>query len=155
MHYRLLPAPLKPLADKFYRSQRSAMRATAGAQLWVAGDREIIAALCLHKIAHGHWLTSLLVDSTRRGQGIARRLIETALTDCATPVWLFCHPQLSDLYLRLGFIPCTDLPQPLADRLARYQRGKSLLAFSRMPCAGPAAQGPEPQCQATRAPFSR
>ncbi|WP_339410161.1 GNAT family N-acetyltransferase [Pseudomonas sp. EA_35y_Pfl2_R5] len=144
MHYRRLPASLKPLADKFYRNQRSVMRATAGAQLWVAEDREIVAALCLHKVAHGHWLTSLLVDSTRRGQGVARLLIATALTDCATPVWLFCHPQLSDFYLRLGFIPCADLPQPLAERLARYQRSKSLQAFSRMPCASLAAQGLEP-----------
>ncbi|MDF3194414.1 GNAT family N-acetyltransferase [Pseudomonas sp. 1928-m] len=144
MHYRLLPAPLKPLADKFYRSQRSAMRATTGAQLWVAEDRQIVAALCLHQVAHGHWLTSLLVDSARREQGIARQLIETALADCATPVWLFCHPQLSDFYLRLGFAPCTDLPQPLAERLSRYQRTKSLLAFSRISCAGLTAQGLEP-----------
>jgi N-acetylglutamate synthase-like GNAT family acetyltransferase len=144
MHYRLLPAPLKPLADKFYRSQRSAMRATAGAQLWVAEDQEIIAALCLHKAAHGHWLTSLLVATTLRGQGVARQLVEAALADCTTPVWLFCHPQLSDFYQRLGFIPCADLPQPLAERLARYQRSKSLLAFSRAPCTSLAAQGLEP-----------
>ncbi|WP_339522480.1 GNAT family N-acetyltransferase [Pseudomonas sp. EA_35y_Pfl2_R111] len=144
MHYRLLPAPLKPLADKFYRSQRSAMRATAGAQLWVAEDQEIVAALCLHKVAHGHWLTSLLVDSTRRGQGMARQLIEAALADCTTPVWLFCHPQLSDFYQLLGFIPCTDLPQPLAERLARYQRSKSLQAFSRAPCTSLTEQGLEP-----------
>jgi len=133
MHYRLLPAPLKPLADKFYRSQRSAMRATAGAQLWVAEDQEIIAALCLHEVEHGHWLTSLLVAPAVRGQGIARQLIDTALLDCATPVWLFCHPQLSDFYLRLGFTLCTDLPQPLTERLTRYQRSKSLLAFCRRP----------------------
>ncbi|PTS83773.1 GNAT family N-acetyltransferase [Pseudomonas sp. HMWF032] len=144
MHYRLLPAPLKPLADKFYRSQHSAMRATAGAQLWVAEDREIVAALCLQQVAHGHWLTSLLVDSTQRGQGVARRLIEAALADCAAPVWLFCHPQLSDFYLRLGFAPCTELPQPLAERLARYQRSKSLQAFFRAPCPSLTAQGLEP-----------
>ena len=144
MHYRLLPAPLKPLADKFYRSQRSAMRATAGAQLWVAEDQEIVAALCLHEVAHGHWLTSLLVATALRGQGVARQLVEAALADCTTPVWLFCHPQLSDFYLRLGFIPCADLPQPLAERLTRYQRNKSLLAFSRAPCASLAAEGLEP-----------
>ena len=144
MHYRLLPASLKPLADKFYRSQRSAMRATAGAQLWVTEDRQIVAALCLHQVAHGHWLTSLLVDSARREQSVASQLAEAALADCTTPVWLFCHPQLSDFYLRLGFVPCTDLPQPLAERLARYQRSKNLLAFSCSPCTSLAAQGLEP-----------
>ena len=144
MHYRLLPAPLKPLADKFYRSQRSAMRATTGAQLWVAEDREIVAALCLQQVAHGHWLTSLLVDTRWRGQGVARQLIATALADCTTPVWLFCHPQLSDFYLRQGFAPCPELPQPLAERLARYQRSKSLQAFICAPCPNLAAQGLKP-----------
>lgn len=133
MHYRQLPAPLKPLADKFYRSQRSAMRATPGAQLWVAENPDIIAALCLQSVAHGHWLTSLLVASPMRGQGIASQLIEAALAHCTTPVWLFCHPMLHDFYRRQGFTPCTDLPQPLAERLSRYQRSKSLQAFSRAP----------------------
>lgn len=133
MHYYQLPAPLKPLADKFYRSQRSAMRAKADGQTWVAADRAIVAALCLHKVEHGHWLTSLLVATTQRKQGVARQLIEAALADCSTPVWLFCEPQLNDFYLRLGFIPCTDLPQALAERLARYRRSKSLQAFSRHP----------------------
>lgn len=144
MHYRLLPSSHKPLADKFYRSQRSAMRATAGAQLWVAEDREIVAALCLQQVAHGHWLTSLLVDTRWRGQGVARQLIAAALADCATPIWLFCHPQLSDFYLRQNFAPCTELPQPLAERLARYQRSKSLQAFLRAPRPSLAAQGLEP-----------
>lgn len=133
MHYYQLPAPLKPLAGKFYRSQRSAMRARAVAQIWVAEDRAIVAALCLHKVEHGHWLTSLLVATTQRKQGVARQLIEAALADCSTAVWLFCDPQLSDFYLRLGFIPCTDLPQPLAERLARYRCSKNLQAFSRHP----------------------
>lgn len=143
MHYRQLPAPLKPLADTFYRSQRSAMRAKAGEQLWVAEDKAIVAALCLQKVAHGHWLTSLLVATPRRGQGVARQLVETALADCSAPVWLFCHPQLNDFYLRLGFSPCPDLPQPLAERLARYQRSKRLQAFSRVPGTSLARDGQE------------
>jgi len=130
MHYRQLPAPLKPLADKFYRSQRSAMRATAGAQIWVAEDHDIVAALCLHKVEHGHWLTSLLVANHWRGQGIARQLLDASLAGCATPVWLFCSPQLSDFYQRLGFTACSDLPHALAERLARYQRSKNLLALT-------------------------
>jgi len=144
MHYCQLPASLKPLADTFYRSQRSAMRATAGAQLWVAEEQVIVAALCLQPVAHGHWLTSLLVATSRRGQGVARQLLTTAQANCATPVWLFCHPQLSDFYLRLGFVPCNDLPQPLAERLTRYQRHKSLVAFSRAPGLATAAQRLEP-----------
>ncbi len=133
MHYRQLPALLKPLADKFYRNQRSGMRAKAGEQLWVAEDKDIIAALCLHTLPHGYWLTSLLVAPTRRGQGVARQLVEAALAECRKPVWLFCEPSLHSFYLHLGFAPCTELPQPLAERLTRYQRTKNLLAFTRSP----------------------
>lgn len=147
MHYRQLPARLKPLADKFYRSHRSGMRAKAGEQLWVAEDKDIIAALCLHTVAQGYWLTSLLVAPTMRGRGVARQLIDAALADGNKSVWLFCEPSLHDFYLRLGFTPCTELPQPLAERLARYQRNKSLLAFSRAPGATLTA--------ADRAPSSR
>ena len=109
------------------------MRTSAVEQVWVAEHPEIVAALCLRTIDGGHWLTSLLVATTLRGQGVARQLIETALADCSTPVWLFCHAQLRDFYLRLGFTPCTHLPQPLAARLARYQRSKSLQALVRQP----------------------
>ena len=133
MHYRALPDPLKPLADKFYRAQRSAMRVSTVEQVWVAEHSEIVAALCLRTIDGGHWLTSLLVAPPLRRQGLARQLVEQALTDCTAPVWLFCRPELSDFYQRLGFAPCTDLPPPLTERLARYQRSKSLLALVRKP----------------------
>lgn len=131
MHYRQLPTELKPLADKFYRSQRSPMRTTAEGQVWVAEDHEIVAALCLSPANDGYWLTSLLVAATMRKHGIARQLINVALAERTTPVWLFCHPQLSSFYLGLGFQPCSHLPQPLAERLTRYQRTKSLQAFGR------------------------
>jgi N-acetylglutamate synthase-like GNAT family acetyltransferase len=135
MHYRQLPVPLKPLVDTFYRSQRSAMRAKAGEQIWVGENTEIVAALCLQKVEQGHWLTSLLVAPTLRGQGVARQLVEAALAECTTPVWLFCHPDLCNFYQRLGFTPTTDMPQVLAERLARYRRSKGLLTLTRHPSA--------------------
>lgn len=133
MHYRALPDPLKPLADKFYRAQRSAMRVSTVEQVWVAEHSEIVAALCLRTIDGGHWLTSLLVAPPLRRQGLARQLVEHALNDCTAPVWLFCRPELSDFYQRLGFTPCTRLPAVLAERLQRYQRSKNLLALVRLP----------------------
>lgn len=131
MHYRQLPTALTPLADKFYRAQRSPMRTAPGAQVWVVEQTAIVAALCLQPVAHGHWLTSLLVATPQRGQGLARQLIDTAQASCHTPLWLFCHPQLSAFYQRLGFAAADDLPPVLAERLARYQRSKALLAFTR------------------------
>jgi GNAT superfamily N-acetyltransferase len=132
MRYRQLPPLLKPLADKFYRSQRSSMRANTG-QIWVAEQQAIVAALCLQEVDGGYWLTSLLVAPGMRRQGLARQLIESALAQNNAPVWLFCHPDLHDFYLHLGFTPCAELPPVLAERLKRYQRSKSLCSLRRGP----------------------
>lgn len=131
MHYRALPAPFKPLADKFYRAHRSPMRANRDDRVWVAQQQEIVAALCLRPIAGGHWLTGLFVAPPQRRQGVARRLIEQAVTEADGPVWLFCQPRLGDFYRRQGFMPCGSLPEALAERLARYQRSKALIALYR------------------------
>lgn len=127
----LLPEHLRPLADKFYRSHRSAMRTRSDHQVWVARDGEIVAALCLQEAAHGQWLTSLLVAPARRQQGLASALIDAALQDAQTPTWLFCHPDLQPFYERQGFQACHELPSPLAERLARYRRSKTLDAMRR------------------------
>lgn len=127
----LLPDHLRPLADKFYRSHRSAMRTRSDHQVWVARDGEIVAALCLQAAAHGQWLTSLLVAPARRQQGLASALIAAALNEADKPTWLFCHPDLQPFYERLGFRACVDLPAPLAERLARYRRTKTLDAMVR------------------------
>lgn len=133
MQLRQLPDVLKPLAEKFYRNQRAVMGKTSGAQIWVAQDQEIIAALVLHPVADGHWLTSLLVANDHRNKGIARQLIATAQSACTTKLWLFCHPQLCEFYTHQGFALCHHLPEQLASRLTRYQRNKPLCAMIRHP----------------------
>ncbi len=129
MDYGLLDDALRPLLDKFYRSQRSAMRSVPGAQAWVARAGDIVAALNLAPVPGGYWLTGLLVSETQRRQGIARSLLGHALATCDKPTWLFCHPDLMALYQPLGFSTCTALPPVLADRLRRYQRTKVLVAL--------------------------
>lgn len=124
-----LPTLCQPLLDKFYRAHRSPMRSSGAAQMWVARQQEIIGALCLNPVADGYWLTSLFVAPQWRGQAIARRLIGVAQAGLAGPVWLFCHPDLMRFYEQSGFAPTTDLPPVLANKLARYQRTKSLLAM--------------------------
>lgn len=131
LHYRALPAPLKPLADKFYRSHRSQMRTRHEDQVWVAQDSEIVAALCLRPVAQGHWLTGLFVAPAQRQRGLASQLIELALTHTAGAIWLFCHPELDPFYRRQGFMPCASLPPALHERLLRYQRSKALIALER------------------------
>lgn len=127
-----LDEPLRPLLDKFYRAHRSPMRAASDAQLWVARAPQIIGGLCLTPVADGRWLTGLLVDPAWRGQAVASRLIEQALLQQPGPTWLFCHPDLLGFYQRSGFVETALLPPALADRLARYQRSKALLAMVRI-----------------------
>lgn len=126
-----LPELARPLLDKFYRSHRSPMRLPAQSQAWVAKEAQIVAALCMTPFRHGYWLTGLFVAAAWRGQGIARRLIDQAQSECDGPVWLFCHPDLLGFYQPLGFMAATDLPHELAERLTRYQRSKALVALQR------------------------
>ncbi|MBA1274236.1 GNAT family N-acetyltransferase [Stutzerimonas azotifigens] len=121
----------RPLLDKFYRTQRSAMRTPAQAALWVARTPDIVAGLCLSAVEDGHWLTGLLVAETHRRAGIASALMSRAAESVEGNLWLFCHPNLSAFYVRHGFANCTQLPDSLANRLERYSRHKKLIALVR------------------------
>ncbi|MCL7462073.1 GNAT family N-acetyltransferase [Pseudomonas sp. NW5] len=129
MHCKALPALQYPLLQRFYRTQRSAMRIPAGAQPWVLHEGEIVAALCLTPQAEGYWLTGLLVDHAQRGRGLATQLLSEVRRRHAGPIWLFCHPDLQPFYQRRGLSESQQLPAALAERLARYQRSKALLAM--------------------------
>jgi hypothetical protein len=129
--FAALPDLKRPLLDKFYRQHRSAMRLPAGAQGWVARDQDIIAGLSLTAIEGGQWLTGLLVALPWRRQGVAGRLIDSALASIEQPVWLFCDPQLLGIYQAMDFIPADTLPISLQGRLERYRRHKSLIALQR------------------------
>ncbi|WP_372874150.1 GNAT family N-acetyltransferase [Pseudomonas sp.] len=131
LHCHVLPAPLLPLVDEFYRAHRSPMRVDRRAQIWVAQRSEIVAALCLRPLAQGHWLSGLFVAPSQRRQGLARQLLGQALVQAGEPVWLFCDPELHSFYENLGFLPCTNLPTALAERLSRYRRTKNLIALYR------------------------
>lgn len=127
----LLPDDQRPLADTFYRSQRSAMRTRPEHRVWVARQAHILGALCLQDVARGQWLTSLLVAPAQRRQGLASALLGAALEHAECPTWLFCHPDLQAFYTGSGFRHCDDLPHALAERLARYRRSKTLDAMVR------------------------
>ncbi|MCW3149028.1 GNAT family N-acetyltransferase [Stutzerimonas stutzeri] len=126
-----LSAAQQPLIVRFYRAHNSRNRVRPQAQCWVARRGEIVGGLCLTPVASGHFLTGLLVAPSERNQGIGAQLVECALRDIHQPVWLFCQPRLYGFYARLGFTSATTLPEPLADRLARYQQTKTLIALQR------------------------
>lgn len=131
IRYSQLSAVERPLLNKFYRAEGSAMRASAKGEAWVARAGEIIAALNLSQVPDGYWLTGLLVTPEWRGRRVARQLIEQATCAKAGSTWLFCHPDLQAFYQPLGFTLAMQMPQPLNERLARYQRSKPLIALAR------------------------
>jgi len=124
-----LPQALQPLLVRFYRAHNSRNRVRAEAVCWVARRGSILAGLCLTPVAHGHFLTGLLVTPPERNRGIGARLVREALAASAGPVWLFCKPELLPFYTRLGFGVADQLPDTLAERLARYRRTKTLIAL--------------------------
>ena len=75
IRYQRLASELLPLANKFYKSQRSPMRVGRSEEVWVAQQVDIIAACCLKPVADGNWLTALLVAREQRQQGIASQLL--------------------------------------------------------------------------------
>jgi len=129
MQYYPLPDLQRPLVDKFYRAHRSSMRGKGEATLWVAKDDEIVGALKLTPMAGGHWLTGVFVAPSRRKEGVARCLINAALGEVEGPVWLFCDPELTGFYQRLGFVAAEHLPAELTSRLTRYGQTKTLIAL--------------------------
>jgi len=131
LHCSELSDTERRLLDHFYRQHGSPMRAARDAALWVARASGIIAGMSLNAVGDGYWLTGLFVAPPQRGQGVAGRLIDSALAQAAGPTWLFCHPDLVPFYQRQGFDDAQTLPEPLVARLQRYQRSKRLVALVR------------------------
>ncbi|MGV8921093.1 MAG: GNAT family N-acetyltransferase [Pseudomonas sp.] len=128
--FYVLPGHSRPLLNKFYQEHKSSMRAGGDAQVWVAKRAEIVGGLCLTAVADGHWLTGLFVAPSVRGQTIARRLLDEVRAQTAGPVWLFCHPDLTDFYQRAGYELTEVLPEALSAKFERYCQTKSLVALS-------------------------
>lgn len=126
-HCARLISAQRDLGDRFYRMHGSRMKTRPEHTVWVVRGEQVLACLCLQPMAHGHWLTSLFVDPGMRRQGLAGRLLDAACASVYGPVWLFCQPELEQLYRSHGFIHCPTLPESLASKLQRYQRSKNLL----------------------------
>lgn len=129
LDYSPLPKALQPLLVRFYRAHNSRNRIRPEATCWVARRGAILGGLCLTPVADGHFLTGLLVTPSQRSRGIGAQLVREALMSNSEPVWLFCKPELLDFYTQLGFVMTDQLPDTLADRLARYRRTKALIAL--------------------------
>ncbi len=129
LDYSPLPKALQPLLVRFYRAHNSRNRIRPEATCWVARRGAILGGLCLTPVADGHFLTGLLVIPSQRSRGIGAQLVREALMSNSGPVWLFCKPELLDFYTQLGFVMTDQLPDTLADRLARYRRTKALIAL--------------------------
>ena len=121
----------RPLLARFYQHHGSRMRPASMAVGWVLRDaqREIVAALNLTPMANGQWLTGLYVAPHCRQAGLGSDLLHAVRRKVAGSIWLFCEPQLEPFYERRGWAVTADLPQPLEQRLTRYQQSKRLSAM--------------------------
>ncbi|GGE45078.1 N-acetyltransferase [Halopseudomonas oceani] len=124
-----LPAEQLPLVNRLYRQYQRGMKARGDQHVWVARNPQITASLCLQPIEQCWWLTGLLVAPGERGKRLASQLLQTVRAHYQNDIWLFCNPALAPLYSLNGFQPSDMAPAPLRDRLARYQRSKSLIAM--------------------------
>lgn len=107
------------------------MKARDVHQVWAVGAPDITACACIQAIsgAEGHWLTSLFVDPALRNRGLAGRLLSQLRMTIDGSIWLFCRPELVELYYRHGYHIASQLPESLACKLVRYQRDKDLIAL--------------------------
>jgi hypothetical protein len=131
LHCALLLGPERRLLEHFYKQQGSRMRAANDGESWVARSDGIVAGLCLSAVADGHWLTGLFVAPSIASAAWLRSWWRRPWPGHSGPTWLFCHPDLTAYYQRLGFSTPAQLPEALASRLQRYQRSKSLVAMVR------------------------
>lgn len=127
----LLSPAMHPLANAFYRRHGSLMKARDAHQVWAVGAPDIQACACIQPLTdgNGHWLTSLFVDPTVRNQGLAGRLLSQMRLAVSGSIWLFCRPELADLYHHHGYQITGNLPESLASKLHRYRREKDLIAL--------------------------
>ncbi|MEJ6474018.1 GNAT family N-acetyltransferase [Pseudoalteromonas piscicida] len=122
-----LPAIMTPLVNKFYDKHRARGRAAKHDHIWVAKYQHEIVAACRLQPVNGDWLlVGVYVVAQHRKQGIANRLIKTAIDQlyAAAPqsaVYTFAYDYLIDFYSSLGFsCESLELPNELAGRLASY-----------------------------------
>lgn len=127
----LLSPAMHPLANAFYRRHGSLMKARDVHQVWAVGAPDISGCACIQPLTdgNGHWLTSLFVDPTARNQGLAGRLLSQMRLAVSGSIWLFCRPELADLYHHHGYQIASHLPESLASKLQRYRREKDLIAL--------------------------
>jgi len=129
-----VPPLLYPLANRFYRQYQRGTKANRQHHIWVIREQNhqqdhILCCGCLQPVDDGYWLTSLLVAPEHRRRRLASALLLHVRKQYSGPIWLFCAPDLKELYLQAGYQSASALPEALAARLARYQRHKPLIAL--------------------------
>lgn len=88
---------------------------------FMARDGKIVGCVRLIEVAPNHLvMDDVLVDESRRGEGIGRRLMEAAMNSRGGTLYLCCHDRQIGFYERFGFkqIPADTMPEPIANHFA-------------------------------------
>ncbi|WP_372762475.1 GNAT family N-acetyltransferase [Pseudoalteromonas sp.] len=98
-------APIKTaLVNKFYAQHSVRGRANKQDQLWVVyHNNNIVAAARVQHKAQLLLLSTVFVAAQYRGQGLAKMLLKTLLSQQPQTLYTFAYHNVVDLYLSLGF----------------------------------------------------
>jgi predicted N-acetyltransferase YhbS len=89
---------------------------------FVARDGAIVGCVRLVEVdAQTLVADDVLVDSSRRREGIGSRVVQTAMNSRGGTIWLACHDENEGFYEKLGFtrVAEKDLPAPVLSYLVK------------------------------------
>lgn len=116
-----------PVANQFYKRVNKRLKAGPDETVWTASlGHGMVAALRLRPLVGGQQLlTGLFVEPSYRCRGVALTLLQAARKDFnSAGCYLFCEPQLKQLYTAVGFEQTlkAEMPDALVGRWQAYQR---------------------------------
>ena len=126
----LLDSILTPLVNKFYQANKVRGRANKQDQIWVVKTTEIVAACRIQYIADASFLSTLYVAEAHRNQGIAKLIVNTALSHQKKTVYTFAYRHLKNFYVKANFSEINSLPSRLDTLFRAYtKQGRNIVAM--------------------------
>jgi N-acetylglutamate synthase-like GNAT family acetyltransferase len=91
-------------------------------KIFIARDGAVVGTVRMIEVAPQTVVVDdVVVKEDRRGQGIGRQLIQTALNSIGGKLFLCCHEDKKTFYGHFGFseLPKEELPAPVSEYLAK------------------------------------
>ncbi len=140
LEYRRFRLEESEILPRFFLQAGYMLPVTARDTGWGAWDKEVlVGALALSRMPGGHLLRGPEIVSAYRRRGVGAALLDLAVPDLdAFECYCAAYPNLTQMYLRVGFKPCPlkDAPQFFAQQLAIFRNTQlDLVLLKRSPGA--------------------